>query len=339
MAAPGGAGGAGPAGAQGPLLTLAQLAQIIAGMPAPRVVGATRKPDSFESGDSVEWATWRQHIGDVIAINAWQCERAKLEIRAAMKGTAARSVAEIPLGNNVAPGLVTPENLLNLYEAKFMPAAAGQLAQVEFSSAAQAPSDTVLTWHTRLRESFVRAFPLDAANAENNQHLIGRFAQGLLDQGTSRYVLIQQPATYVAALTCAQRVEASNVILGTPGGSKGGVGSLNSMDAVQGAMKCWYCSGAHSRNECDAYKKAAAYFKNQVDRLREYESKDPNRRSRGRGRGRGTGGRGRFQRRGASAHVGSMEGQGQGEAPPEAEAPAPPPPQATYEDGFLFAGN
>ena len=112
-----------------------QFAQLMA---ASRPPG--RKAEPFSSGDGVEWRTWRRNFEITATINAWDARRQRREIAASMTGTAQLYVADIAIGD--VQGAAPAADLLDLYEARFLPAAAGDLARVTFKDARQEEGDT-----------------------------------------------------------------------------------------------------------------------------------------------------------------------------------------------------
>jgi hypothetical protein len=242
-----------------------QLAQLLAALPRQH-----KKVDTFATADSIEWPTWRTHFEEVAIINGWGDERCRREIKASMKGIAARTTAEITIAGK------TMEQLLDAYQNKFVPPAAGQLARLTFVGSRQLENEDAQSFHSRLREQFARAYPGQAP--EENLFLIGQFCRNLIDQAIVRHCLIENPLTYQDALAHAQRVEASNIAMGLPGlHSKvgaiappvGPVGAAGAQVAAVGqatAISCWYCAAPHHRNTCEAYIKAKAYFQTTIDK-------------------------------------------------------------------------
>ena len=214
----------------------------------PRGVG--KRLTSFESGTGSDWVTWREHFDATRLINDWQDERARRELKAAMLGEAARLTSDIAIDG----AGVNLDAVLAAYAGRFLPAAAGQVARVEFHAAFQRPDETVLQFHGRCREMFLRAYPDQAPN--NSVLLIQTFALGLADTEVSRFVLDQNPATFAAASNTAQVKSATEAALSSR--RKGGVNSINSMGAGKSAgggdKSCWHCNRpGHLRAECAEY--------------------------------------------------------------------------------------
>lgn len=255
------------------MMTPVQWQAILDAMP---VVGAaarggTKKVNTLESVNGSDWRCWRTHFVTVQAINQWGDERARQEVRAAMMGEAARLTADIP----IAGVAVTINTVLDAYQLRFMPAAAGQIARVEFHAAHQRPDETIGQYHGRVREMFQRAYP--NVMVENSMQLIQTFALGLLDTEVCRFVLDRDPLTYAVASNLAQTKGATEASLQTRRtGSGRGMHHLGDLEEGQiqtstnpvdmiattgGPPKCFYCGSIdHMRPDCPAYKKAQEYF-------------------------------------------------------------------------------
>jgi hypothetical protein len=170
-----------------------------------RVGGGGHKTFKFSSAEGTEWQIWRRNFEQTLQINGWANERCQREAAAAMESTAAKFTSDIPAF--VAARPIQD----NLYETRFLPAAAGQLAAAQFQTAAQMDGEQIAVWHARLRTIFERAFP--GENIQNSRLLINKFVLKLADsnirQGTHR----ANPATYNAAMTAASNKAASQSIL------------------------------------------------------------------------------------------------------------------------------
>jgi hypothetical protein len=117
--------------------------------------GGGHKTANFSSAEGTKWCIWRRNFEQTIQINGWANERSQREAAAAMESTAAEFTSDILA--HVAGRAVA--DMLNLYENRFLPAAAGQLASAQFQTAAQMEGEQMAVWHARLRTIFERAFP------------------------------------------------------------------------------------------------------------------------------------------------------------------------------------
>lgn len=231
--------------------------------------GGKTKLDRLEVNSPSEWSDWRQHFETICTINDWADLRRRREMKAAMRGDAAQLISDIAVEDEAGVNR-TIDTVLTLYQNRFCPAAASQIAIVEFHHAGQRPDETVSQFHGRLRKLFVRAYPDQAAGANDSKLLIQIFAMGMVDQGISRHILDNSPATYTAASELAQLKYATEVALqGNKTSSRRHVNQLGREPQANqvgrnenGLGRCWYCGAeGHRRNDCGAFKKAEEYFK------------------------------------------------------------------------------
>ncbi len=168
-----------------------------------------RKTEKFSSGDGVEWATWRDHFEVVRRINNWNNARARQEIAASVIGSAKMMVQDIDIGDQgVDPHDYT--ELLDEYEARFLPAAASDAARVEITTTTQDEGETVLAYHSRMRHLYRRAYPaLGGHQVEASRQLIDLFIRGLRNQTVSQDTWKARPATYNQALQHATNMQSA----------------------------------------------------------------------------------------------------------------------------------
>jgi hypothetical protein len=177
--------------------------------------GGGHKTSKFSSAEGTEWRIWRRNFEQTLQINGWANKRCQREAAADMESTAAEFTSDIPgfvAGRNI-------QDMLNLYETRFLPAAAGQLASAQFQTAAQMDGEQIAVWHARLRTIFERAFP--GENIQNSRLLINKFVLKLADSKIQQWTHRANPATYNAAMTAASNEAASQSILAHKAGSGG----------------------------------------------------------------------------------------------------------------------
>ena len=169
-----------------------------------------RKVPTFSNAKGPDWIVWKRQFAMICKIQEWSQQRAKQELFAAMSGEAARAVQDIEVENLY----LTLEDVLNIYESRFVTASDSKMALVEFATARQTDDETVLQWHARLRELYTRANPgqpIDGATGTPYQ-LRERFILGLRDDSVRMYCLEQSPPTYAMALARAQEKQAYNLM-------------------------------------------------------------------------------------------------------------------------------
>lgn len=260
--------------------------------------GGRRKLTIFSSGTPTEWRTWRRNFQTIATINQWDDERCRREAAAAMEGNAALAIQDI---DHEATADI--ETLLNEYQARFIPEAAGKLARAEFNAANQKPTETIIQWHTRLRELFCRAYP--NREIDDDEAAIDQFVNHLLDTSIQSFVLDQGPITYADALNMAQSKLANQLILKKSGENRGninqmGEGQINQISRFgtrttgpkSGSVKCWYCQQeGHIQTDCELFQKGLTYFTKYFKDKNEKQAGNGNSRNkRGRSGGKNKGG-------------------------------------------------
>ena len=260
------------------------------------------KTPILNSVDPSEFKIFRQNFELIAEMNNWNVKKAKIACKASLTGEAALLLHDIDIG---ADTLTLPQ-FLTLYENRLIAPAASAAAEVEFDHAKQLPAENVLTFHTRCRRLFMRAYPNTLPDELNaSRSLIRKFISGLLSVETQRYVYRQSPTTFAQALELAQADEMSMLaIADSVDRVEKKVASLD----LDGAMtvqamgeagkpssdfvkRCYFpdCgSTAHLVRDCPKRKAAYGYFQKQRN----------TRNTRGRGRGRG----GQSRNRGSSTN-------------------------------------
>ena len=142
-----------------------------------------------------DWMEFRARFETIAELNRLTNDEAKLALKGAMQGTASATIQDIDIRQ---PPRV--EDVLNAYEARFLPASASQMARVNFEAAAQRGKEGIMQFHARLRTLWRRAYP----NIRDDVQLIRRFALGLRRREVREMVLRNNPLTYGGALEIAQ---------------------------------------------------------------------------------------------------------------------------------------
>lgn len=255
------------------ILNQDQLNQLIAAVAPGQMAGAAadqgrRKLTIFSSAVPTEWRTWRRNFSTIAIINGWNDIRQRREAASAMEGSAALAVQDIDheTANDI-------EELLDGYQSRFIPEAASKMARSEFNTSFQKPNETLIQWHTRLRELFCRSFP--HTDIEDNPIAIDQFVNFLLDASIQMYVLDNNPGTFSEALNLAQNKRSNQMIMKKTSTERGlnqmsynGEEEINAMgrpwnNRSQGNRggrgrnqrgndrKCWYCGKpGHVKRDC-----------------------------------------------------------------------------------------
>ena len=166
-----------------------------------------RKVPYFTNAKSTDWLQWRRQFEMLCRIQKWGPTRIKQELFAAMQGEAARAVHDI----DVEEIWSTPEDILDLYERRFVTSSDSKMAQVEFSTARQMDDESLLQWHARLRDLYTRAFPKQPVDGMHGlpSVLMDKFITGIGSEDIRTFVMDSNPANYANALIIAQNKEAT----------------------------------------------------------------------------------------------------------------------------------
>ena len=103
------------------------------------------------------------------------------------------------------------EAALDKIEVIFINPSSTELAEAKFESAVREPGESLITWHIRLRELFVRAYPKDK-KIEENKRLKDRFVLKCRDRALTVALKNKdnyRSYTYTETLTKAQDFEAT----------------------------------------------------------------------------------------------------------------------------------
>lgn len=144
------------------------------------------------------WMAWRLTFQNVCTLKGWTDAQAKAQMVAAMEGSCARLVSHVHL-----PPLATAREALDLYGEQFIPAAYGKMSRMMFKTAAQEDNESIVAWHTRLRELYLRAHPNFAQFVETTSEIIETFIMGLQHPEIRQKTLDDNPTTFAQALTNA----------------------------------------------------------------------------------------------------------------------------------------
>ena len=168
-------------------------------------------PEKFSDNLVQDWKLWRKHFTTVVKLQNLTDEQTRLALVASMSGNARDAVADLGYDQAVnapdpadAPVVATAAQLLELFEQRFVTAAASEFAISQLEAARQHPQEPLANFHSRLRALWRKAYPDEHSEAQ----LIRKFQQGcgMLEVRTS--ISKAKPAAYNDALTAAQDADA-----------------------------------------------------------------------------------------------------------------------------------
>ena len=265
------------------------------------------KPDKFSHNENESWPNFRRRFEHCAMFNGWNGQQQKLALVSAMSDKAADVVRDLQVDD-----FFTIRNMLDAYEARFMPAAQSDIVRIQFDKCRQNPRESVLEYHSRLRALYRRAYPA----SQDDTQLIRRFAFGLANPWVQQMVLRKQAKTYDEALEAALneaavmdvsdalKTGASSMTNPLPSSTNlgGGEGHAEPMEigALVGNVgnnECMFCGKpGHWKSQCQLWSKARRLLTGKRFNNRPNQAGNGNRGNArgffGRGRGR-PGGRGR----------------------------------------------
>lgn len=175
----------------------------------------TRRVKELSSVEPTDWIDWRHNFEIAATINGWNETRKRREIGSSMMGLVKRAVRDIPLEAEPAAGAADAEaasGLLDAYEARLLPEAASDLARESFHAAAQYDDEQTLSWHGRLRDLYLRAYPeMTAAMVERSRDLRDHFLKRMKNRRVAELAYLKSAATYSEALNHATKTEAATL--------------------------------------------------------------------------------------------------------------------------------
>ena len=283
--------------------------------------------EKFTCGTVEGWLSWRATFMTIVTVRGWDAQRARRELFAAVQGLARTYIEDIPLEDELPAGagpnaVIAPvAELLDLYEARFVPEAASHEAHVQWVAARQNEDETLQAWHSRCRHLHRRAYPMIPADEINgNPDLIRKFCLGIANPDVMEKTFESGPNNYPEALVIASRKEAVKKV--TDGVRKGGkhhrslFGMGSPSDARGGGnpgnRDCYLChKDGHFFRDCHWYKRGQELMNRGGGRGGRGGNRGGSSRGSSRGRGRGGSSRGGSGKKGSDkkgkGRINSME--------------------------------
>ena len=210
--------------------------------------GGRRKVVEFESGNGPEWLAWKEGFRQVNQINGWEDLRARRELKAAMTQTAAKVTRDIQ-----PEDAANLDEMIQLLEARFLPEGAGIAARTEFEHMTQNSTESLLEWHSRVRDTFTRAFP--NVNVQGDYRARDKFALGLKDKTLQWEVYREDAVDFTDALQRATRIAARLAKVGEihksaapPASNHFGINSVVPVTAAVATTGSWNPSTGRGRS-------------------------------------------------------------------------------------------
>ena len=152
---------------------------------------------TFTNLPGEDWITFRKKFETLAETQRYDLQDSKNMLSMCMQGQAYITASRL----DHRDANVTLQQLLNAYEAKFLPPSASAMAIQRYEQAVQGAHEDILDWHGRLDGLWARAYPAIPAGAL----LIRKFINGLRIKNVKQFVLRADPQTYDLALDQAQK--------------------------------------------------------------------------------------------------------------------------------------
>ena len=229
-------------------------------------------PPKLKTTKAKDWIMFKQSFLNHLILNRWAPHRAIGVLAISLEDEALTAVEHLATPLAECDSL---DEALALYEEVFIHRSGTHLARTEFNQASREASESLQTWHTRLRVLFTRAFPNpdDQAAEPQDRALRDRFVLGMGMPAVGDRLMYHESfydLTYAELLHRAQDIQAIQVQLRA---NRGGVHQLSTGEggglgpdglcricAIQPgpAHPCSRCGATdHWKNECDGHAKPA----------------------------------------------------------------------------------
>ena len=222
------------------------------------------KPKYYSDLPGENFLAWRSQFQVISEYNRWSQDEGKAMAFAYMSGQALESVMDIGLTDP----LESVKDLLDKYQARFLPESRSQMLRAQFDHVVQLPNESIQKLHSRMRVLYQLAYPDLKDRSEIN--LIERFIKALNNREVQNHVRRRKPAKYTDVLNVAQEETAfvlMDAVTHSPSGPQqpmpgdgSFIGALRARPQIAPAVrqatttsdkKCYYCGeGTHLINRC-----------------------------------------------------------------------------------------
>ena len=158
----------------------------------------------FTNDGTMTWSSWRIHYMNIVDMmeDITEMQAMKL-LKGSMLNDAADTVSDLTVHM-----YTKAEEMLEAFGERFQPQAAQALAQTQYETARQGPSETLLAFHNRLKKLFKNAFPQRCDQWNSDKDLMKRFITGIRDTttrlDTDKFITLMKLADYAEVLQTAQ---------------------------------------------------------------------------------------------------------------------------------------
>jgi len=239
----------------------------------PKIQRRETNPPILSEVDPIQWTTFRKCFERIATMNDWPADTAVLKLSTCIRDSAARTIDHLKWDT-----FLTLDAAMKAVEKVFLNPAAIEFHKATFKSASRNAQESLIQWHTRGREMFMRAYP-DILNYDHHADLKDKFVLGIRDRVLSTQLKASdtyETMSYTEVLTKAQRLQGSALIVHHAyTGKSMGQDSIQAIQedstttqpavhAIQTRknMKCFHCNKeGHGISDCTLHQKS-------IDRIR-----------------------------------------------------------------------
>ena len=232
-----------------------------------RITRKETDPPLLTEIDAIKWQSFKNCFIRVAVLNRWEPEMAKLRMLTCIRDKAARAIEHLRLDRQDD---ITFDEVISVIEDVYLNPSGIEFNKAVFKTSSRESGESLLAWHTRARELYLRAYP--DADCEKNSDLKDKFTLAILDKQLSIRIKSSDwydDWSYSEILNRAQKIQGSALIVHQAYTGKtlaaDTVGAIDKLDgksvaAFGGPSKeitCYHCEQkGHVVNECPLYQKA-----------------------------------------------------------------------------------
>jgi hypothetical protein len=222
--------------------------------------------EKFGNTDKEDWLLFRKSFTYAIILKNYSDSQAKIALYLAMTGA-----AKLAVDKEDHTDKRDVNDMLDMYEEKFMHPASSALAINKFEQARQQPRESLLQFHGRVNQLYARAHPTLSGI---EIHPIRVFIAGMAKQQIQAACYRKGPKTYQEALEVAQQeqsvIDQMNPLAADGRGGyvnvtrRDGINALDddSIGAMRGEGRCFTCNKrGHLAKDCSVRDKGAVAIK------------------------------------------------------------------------------
>ena len=155
-----------------------------------------------------DWRDFRIRADNSRVQNEWNDQSAKRMVKAALTEAAGRRTRTVEVGGDpdavpVPDDVKTYEEFMNELQGRFQHQSASALAIHEFNRASMRSDEDYLSWHNRLQDNFILAYP--DRDSQTDRDLIRQYILGLQERVIADHLMDREPVNYQQCLELSEQ--------------------------------------------------------------------------------------------------------------------------------------